>query len=289
MRMPDHDGLTRDEYASPFARRLRLHSGPETTLLESATCLHIPSIFRTRFLLHQSDILLERQGCPMESLDRELLDARGAMPDIKLLAGRLPHTAHALTCHLSTDVVLPVIDTHASIGLHGAGKDLVMHTLQPAVRINQCWHSRQRRELLTGHTRRLVATGARLVGALVVVMGQKGLGGLLNLFAGPWQMDEQALLAERAMKSLYIGVLVWTMRRDHIGLHPKTQQEAQQCRGEVAPGRAADKTRIVIKGEQSRQTMLAQKLGHDLQEGLGIEIGPDFSMKPNEDAGIDAR
>src|SRR3989442_14446654 len=51
-------------------------------------------------------------------------------------------------------------------------------------------HRRQRGKLRASHTRGLVATGTCLVGTLVIVMGQKGLGGLLDLLPGTRPMHE---------------------------------------------------------------------------------------------------
>ncbi len=142
----------------------------------------------------------------MESLDRELFDAGGPVPDVKLLAGRLHHAGHALACHLPIDVVFPVIDAHASIGLHGAGKGSLMHAHERAVRIDHFWHGWECRELRTGHTRRAVAAGARLVGTLMMVMRHKGEGRLGDLLAGAWKVDLQAFVRERPMKALDVGV-----------------------------------------------------------------------------------
>ena len=119
----------------------------------------------------------------MQSLDRKLLDAGGAVPDVKLKARRLHDTGHPLACHLSADVVLPVIDAYASIGLHGAGKGLLVHPSQPAVRINHLGHGWECWKLGTSHTRWPVATGARLIGTLVIVMWHKGEGRLVDLLA----------------------------------------------------------------------------------------------------------
>jgi hypothetical protein len=188
-----HDGI--------LAGWLRLRSSPEGALLESGACLEIASRLRTRFLFQQCDILLERQGGAIQSLDRELLDPRGALPDIKLQASRLHHTGHALACHLSADGVLLVIDAHGAVGLHRAGKGLLVHSLEPRVRIDRLWHSRQCRELGAGHTRRMVARGARLVGSLVIVMRQKGQGRLGDLFAGAWEMDEASTRARASDES----------------------------------------------------------------------------------------
>lgn len=85
--------MTHDQGAGLIARRqLRLRSGPQAALMPSGMCLEISSILRTRFLLHQHDILLESHGRAVEPLDRELLDPRTPMPDVKLLADRLQHT-----------------------------------------------------------------------------------------------------------------------------------------------------------------------------------------------------
>jgi hypothetical protein len=125
---------TKRHDASPLTRKFLVTSalaivpggddaclGPQAALMVSGTCLERAPILRTRFLLSQRDIRLDGQG--------------GAMPDVKLKARRLHDTSHPLACHLSANVVLPVIDAYASIGLHGAGKD----PHERAVRINLCW------------------------------------------------------------------------------------------------------------------------------------------------------
>ncbi len=71
-----------------------------------------------------------------------------------------------------------------------------------------------------------VATGARLIGTLIVVMREKGLGDFVDLLGGARQVHQQAFLPQRAMKSLDIRVQIGTMRRDNVGLYSKTQQEA---------------------------------------------------------------
>lgn len=200
--------------------------------MEARMGMQIATRLRTCFLLQQRDILLERQGGAIESLDRELFDPGGAVPVVKLLVSRLQHTRHAVACQLSADVILPVIDAHASIGLHAAGKGPLMHPPQPAVRIDALRKAGQRGKLWAGHTWWLVATGARLVGTLVVGMSEKGLGGLADLFVGARQVDQQAFLTERAMKSLDRGVEVWTMRRDERSAQrPHTRGSAPARKG----------------------------------------------------------
>jgi hypothetical protein len=88
-----------------------------------------------------------------------------------------------------------MVDRDPTTGLDRAGKGLFVHPLQPAVRINGLWHGGQERERMAGHTRWSVATGARLVRTLVVVMRQKDLGDLVDLLVGAWQLHQQAFLA----------------------------------------------------------------------------------------------
>jgi hypothetical protein len=166
----------------------------------------------------------------MQPLDRELLDAGGSVPDVKLLAHGLHDAGYPLACQGSANVVLPVIDAHASIGLHRAGKGLLVDPLQPEVRMDPLGHRRQRGKLRTSHTRRLVATGTRLVGAFFVVMDQKGLGGLLDLPVGARPMHLQALLGKRAMKSLHIRIQIGAMWRDQRSVLPRDRRGSAPVR-----------------------------------------------------------
>jgi len=70
------------------------------------------------------------------------------------------------------------------------------------------------------------------------------------------------------------------------GFSPNTQQEAHQRRREIPPARTADKAGIVIKGEHGWQAMLAEKLGHGLQKGFGIEITPHLPIQPDRGARV---
>src|SRR5260370_28662122 len=88
------------------------------------------------------------------------------------------------------------------------------------------------------------------------------------------------------MKPLDVWILVWTMRRDHVAFDYHTQQKAHQCGREITPGRAAHKAGIIIEGEHGRQTLRAEKLGHDFQQGFGIEVRPDLLMQPDRGTSI---
>ena len=74
--MPDHEDQARDPGTGLVAGQLRLRSGPQTALLPPGMGLQIAPILRTRFLLHERDVLLEGQSrTSMQPLDRQLLDA----------------------------------------------------------------------------------------------------------------------------------------------------------------------------------------------------------------------
>ena len=110
--------------------------GPQAALVECRMCLQIPPIFGARFLLHERDILLEWEKLPIEPLDGKLLDPRDVMPDVKLLLPRIHQAGDTLACQFSAEVVLLMIDGHAPIGLHRAGKGLPLHLLQPVIRVH---------------------------------------------------------------------------------------------------------------------------------------------------------
>ena len=61
-------------------------------------------------------------------------------------------------------------------------------------------------------------------------------------------------------------------------MHAKTEQEAHERGGEIPSRRAEDLAGVIVKGEHLGQAMLAQKLGHHLEESFGIEIAAHFSV-----------
>jgi hypothetical protein len=192
-----------------------------------------------------------------------------------------------LSSKSSAHVVVLAVDGEIALGPYGSRKGSLIDLYEPVVRIDGLGNSRQGRKGWASHTRRLVATGARLIGALLVVMSQKRLGELRNLRERGWSMDLQALLTKRAMKSFDVRIQIGSTRGDNIGYHPKTEQEAHQCRGEIPSGRAANKAWIIVKGEHGRQAMLAQKLDDRFKQGFGIEIATHLTVQPDGGASID--
>jgi hypothetical protein len=72
-----------------------------------------------------------------------------------------------------------------------------------------------------------------------------------------------------------------------LGITPTRPVEAHQRGREIAATGAAHKAGVMIKGEHGRQAVLAEKLGHHLEDCLSIELGPDLPMQPDGGACID--
>jgi hypothetical protein len=247
----------------------------------------ILSVFRARLLLHQRHILLEGHRLAIQAFDRDQLDKSPRLPDLEALLGGVHPARDPLASQGPAHVVVLMIDRQVPTGAYHASKGMLMHRPEPAIRINHLRYSRQRRELLTGHTRWLVATRARLIGSLAVVMREKCLSELTDLRERAWPMHLQAFLTKRAVKSLDVRIQIGSMWGDDIGYHPKTEQEAHQRGREIASGRAANQTGIIVKREHPRQAMLAEKPGHHLKECFGIEIAAHLAVQPDRGASID--
>jgi hypothetical protein len=87
-------------------------------------------------------------------------------------------------------------------GSDRARKRSLVHLHEPAIRIDRLGNRRQQWKCWAGHPRGLVATGARLVGPFLVVMGQVRGSSFRNLCKSAWQVGLQALLSKRAVESL---------------------------------------------------------------------------------------
>jgi hypothetical protein len=78
------------------------------------------------------------------------------MPDVKLPGGCVDHAGKPLACQSSAHVVVLMIEREVATGPDGPSKGSLIHLHEPAIRINHFWDAGQHRELLTGHTGRLV-------------------------------------------------------------------------------------------------------------------------------------
>ena len=244
-------------------------------------------IFRARLPLHQRHLVLKWHRLSIQTFDRDRLDEPPGLPDVKALLGGVDPARDPLARQASAHIIDLAINHEISSGPYRASKGLLIDLHEPAIRIDRLGNSRQRRKRWAGYPRRLVPTGARLVGSLAVVMNQKGLGELRDLREGTWPVHLQAFLTKRAMKSLHVRIFVWTMRRDHMRDHPKAEQEAHQGGREIPSRSTADKAGVIVKGEHAGQAMLAEKLGYHLEERLGIEIAAHLAVQPDRGASID--
>jgi len=138
----------------------------------------IPLIFGARLKLHQRHIVLEGEALAMQTFDRDRLDELLWLADVEALLCGVDSARDPLARQASAHVVVLMVDGQIAPGADGPRKSSLVHLHKPAVRIDRLWNLGECRERRAGHPRRLVATGARLVGSLVIVVGQERLGEL---------------------------------------------------------------------------------------------------------------
>src|SRR5512135_1423517 len=156
----------------PFALRLPGGSSPQSALGEPRMGAQILLIFGARLLLHQPHIVLEGHRLSIQALDWNRLDASCWLPDVEALLGGIHIAGDSLASQASAHIVLFSVERQLPIGPDRARKGLPIDLQEPAIRIDRLWNAQERREGRTGYTRRLVATGACLVGPLAVVVGE---------------------------------------------------------------------------------------------------------------------
>src|SRR5947209_6540286 len=83
-----------------------------------------------------------------------------------------PRAGNSLTSQASAHIVIFSIDRQRPIGPDPARKGLPIDLHKPSIRIDRLGNLGQRREGRVGYPRRLIATGACLVGPLVVVVAE---------------------------------------------------------------------------------------------------------------------
>jgi hypothetical protein len=156
-------------------------SSPETALDEPGMGPHILLIFGARLLLHQRYRLPEEHRLSIQAFDRDRLDVSCWLPDVEALLGGVHPAGDPLASQASTYIVVFAVDCEIALGPYGSRKGSLIDLYEPEVRIDALGNSRQGRKGWGGHTRRLIATGARLIGTLLVVVGKKGLCHLTRL------------------------------------------------------------------------------------------------------------
>jgi hypothetical protein len=132
----------------------------------------------------------------MQALDGGRLDASFRLPDVETLLCSVQRAGDPLASQVSAHIVVMVSGSEFPVGPDGASKGSLIHLQEPPVRINGLGNRGQRRESWTSHLRRLVPTGACLVGPLAVVVGKERLGELRDLQERVWPVDLQALLTK---------------------------------------------------------------------------------------------
>jgi hypothetical protein len=195
-------------------------------------------------------------------------------PDLEELLVGVHPTGDPLTSQGSAHIGVLAVDGELAPGPDGPRKGSLLNPHEPAVRLNGLRNSRQSRKCWVSYTRWLIAAGARLIGTLLVVMGEKRLGERSRP-ARAWLADGSASTPDsatdesaprRRQKSGRCGGMTW-------GFTPRQSRKRTSAEGRAIPSRrAADKAGVIVKGEHPvrawGQAIRAQKLGHHLARAL---------------------
>src|SRR5215469_16578170 len=106
----------------------------------------------------------------MQTFDRDRLDVSCGLPDVEALLGGVHPARDPLASKVSAHRIVFTVDCEITLGPYGSRKGSLIDLFEPSIRIDRPGNSRQHRECWAGYTWRLIATGARLVGPLVVVV-----------------------------------------------------------------------------------------------------------------------
>src|SRR5437879_5849109 len=98
-----------------------------------------------------------------------------------------------------------------------------------------------------GHTRGLIATRKRLIGAFMVVVLHEGYIDLSDLLFRVGTVDEQTFLLERAMVPFDKGIEIGPLWGTDLWVDAQTEQKAQESRGKIAPTGASHPAGIAIQ------------------------------------------
>lgn len=164
-------------------------SGPQTTLRQPRMSPPILLIFGVWLLLHELYIRSEWHHLSMQALDWDGLDELPWQPDLEVLLSRVYPTGNPLARSGSAHVVVLAVDGEIAPGSYCPRKGPLMDMHEPAGSHDDLGNSRQGRKRWEGHTRRLIAAGACLIGTLLVVVVKKGLCHLMRFWQRAWSMD----------------------------------------------------------------------------------------------------
>ncbi len=99
----------------------------------------------------------------------------------KHFSAALPQHVTRFSGQASTYLGVFAVDREIALGPYGSRKGSLIDLYEPEVRIDTLGNCRQGRKCWEGHTRRLIATGARLIGTFLVGVVKKCLCHLVRL------------------------------------------------------------------------------------------------------------
>ena len=194
------------------------------------------------------------------------------MEHIKGRCRSINHQGHFSASHAARDVVILMMDTHASIRANQTGKDAPMIPPEPAISLHDVGQRRQGWQSWECLTWWLIATSASLVWPLLIVVLLILLGDTANFLQALRNMHEKTLILVIAVIPFNKGILLGVVGRTQTYLHPNRHQEALQRGGKIPSAGASHPPWIMIKGHPRGAALLTQEPYHRLQSRCGMEI-----------------
>jgi len=173
---------------------------------------------------------------------------------------------------LLADIVGHAVHGHTAVQAHGSRKSLTIDAGHPAIGIHTQGQSRTRGEVRERCPWRSVATGARLVGALRVVVGALGGRDLADLSQGSRALEGQTRFRVAAVVSLDTAVLIGAAGRADHHLTTQTLPEPDERRGKVTPLGTSDTPGITIAHHAIGQPIGLQKRNKGRQNSRGALV-----------------
>ncbi len=166
-----------------------------------------------------------------------------------------------------------------------SGKGLPLEPFQPPIGIHVLRNTRKLRIIRTRHARGLIATGAGLIGALLVVVKHKALGDLSHLLERAGTMHEQAFMTQCASDRVRRMRSYQADAGDRHGVRrPNTTESAPDAIRKSRPLALPTKRGSLSKVSMAGKPCSSAKLGHRLQKRFGMEIGMSHPFEPDRGA-----